>query len=212
MINDLELSELIAVKLCHDLSGPIGAINNGTELLKDAGDGLYEQSLELVEGSAKDAVARILLYRQAYGSINSSAQVPLQSLKRLIEDCYNSGKVNVEWKGELAGEVQPESICAIFGKAVLNLIIITAKTMVYGGKISVLPEIHNGKHKCVIKGEGKSIKISEDYLEILKHDVTKLKIDVKNVQPYLVRRLLNEVKANIDISVKEDELEIVIVQ
>ncbi len=32
---DLRLAELLASRLCHDVVGPIGAVNNGMELLND---------------------------------------------------------------------------------------------------------------------------------------------------------------------------------
>ena len=31
MLNDVRLAEMIATRLCHDLTGPIGAVNNGAE-------------------------------------------------------------------------------------------------------------------------------------------------------------------------------------
>ena len=32
---DMRVAELLASRLCHDLVGPIGAVNNGMELLED---------------------------------------------------------------------------------------------------------------------------------------------------------------------------------
>lgn len=33
MNSQLRLAELLTTRLCHDLSGPIGAVNNGAEFL-----------------------------------------------------------------------------------------------------------------------------------------------------------------------------------
>ena len=37
MTHETKLAEMIATRLCHDLTGPIGAVNNGAEFLDDEG-------------------------------------------------------------------------------------------------------------------------------------------------------------------------------
>ena len=34
---DLDLAALVSARLCHDLAGPVGAVNNGAELLAEGG-------------------------------------------------------------------------------------------------------------------------------------------------------------------------------
>jgi histidine phosphotransferase ChpT len=204
MINDIEISELIAVKMCHDLSGPVGAVNNGTELLKEANEAIYEQSLDLVEGSAKDLVARVLLYRQAFGSINSTGQVSVENLEKLTADYYNSGKVDVVF----SGDNKPDSVDSYYGKMILNLIMMIEKNLLYGGKIDISIEKKNNKEVSNIKVEGRSIKVNEEHLEILDNKDSKIKIDVKNVQSYLVRRFLEKLDMKIKFSIKEEVMEI----
>ena len=36
--NDMELAALIASKVCHDVINPVGAINNGLEMLDEEDD------------------------------------------------------------------------------------------------------------------------------------------------------------------------------
>lgn len=208
MINDLELSELISVKLLHDLSGAIGAINNGTELLKDANNDIYDKSVELIESSAKDAIAKILLFRQAYGSASSSSQTTIKTLKTLTDDFYHSGNVKVQWSKESLEAGSQIAVEGMFAKTLLNVIMMMSKTMVYGGKIQVSPKKSNNKDSCVITAKGKLIKISTEQLEILQKKETTCKIDVKNVQFYLVKRLSETLNMDLKISVEQESLEI----
>ena len=71
---DLRVLELLTARLCHELSGPIAAINNGVELLVDepalAGDGadpgFVQDAIALVGDSASRAASRLQFYRFAY--------------------------------------------------------------------------------------------------------------------------------------------------
>lgn len=78
---DMRVLELLAARLCHELSGPLAAINNGIELLaeEEAALGFSPQSsfvrdaVALVSESACRAGSRLQFYRFAYGSTNGSA-------------------------------------------------------------------------------------------------------------------------------------------
>ena len=48
---DLRAVELLASRLCHDLVGPVGAVNNGLELLEDDMDDMWAEALKLAAHS-----------------------------------------------------------------------------------------------------------------------------------------------------------------
>ena len=52
---DMQVAELLASRLCHDLVGPIGAVNNGMELLEDEDLGMSEDAIQLSASSARQA-------------------------------------------------------------------------------------------------------------------------------------------------------------
>ena len=60
--SNINLAALIGSRICHDLISPIGAINNGLELLgmSDAREG---PELELISESVGNASARIRFFR-----------------------------------------------------------------------------------------------------------------------------------------------------
>ena len=71
---DLRVLELLTSRLCHELSGPIAAINNGVELLadepvlvKDEAQDFVHHAIALVGDSARRAASRLQFYRFAYG-------------------------------------------------------------------------------------------------------------------------------------------------
>ena len=69
---DMRVAELLASRLCHDLVGPIGAVNNGMELLEDEDLGMSEDAIQLSATSARQAANLLQFYRLAYARFSSS--------------------------------------------------------------------------------------------------------------------------------------------
>lgn len=77
---DLRLTELLTARLCHELIGPLAAVENGVELLLDQDHDLAEEQdhdlaekeLALVAESAHRTSSRLQFYRFAYGFGGSS--------------------------------------------------------------------------------------------------------------------------------------------
>lgn len=65
--------ELLTSRLCHEISGPIAAINNGIELLAEEDPDFQQDALALVGDSARRASSRLQFYRFAYGFSGGSA-------------------------------------------------------------------------------------------------------------------------------------------
>jgi histidine phosphotransferase ChpT len=93
---DLRVLELLTARLCHELSGPIAAINNGVELLAEepvaASGGLdrdfMQDAIALVGDSASRAASRLQFYRFAYGFGNTGLMVgsaPVELAARFFE-------------------------------------------------------------------------------------------------------------------------------
>jgi histidine phosphotransferase ChpT len=205
MIDGVKLSELIAVKLCHDLAGPVGAINNGADLLKDGSDNIFEQALDLVDASAKDAVARILYYRQAYGAASTQAETSISSLKTLADNIFISKNITINWLTEPSTAGVAQSVSGVDAKIILNLITIISNSLIYGGSIS----IKTAKKMIDIRGEGKAVKADMEVLGLLSEDQTN-KITVKNVHAYLVSQILNDMKAKAVVTSGNDFIKIVV--
>ena len=66
-IADLRISELLTARLCHELIGPVAAVENGVELLLDQPLDLDQEALALAADSARRASGRLQFYRFAYG-------------------------------------------------------------------------------------------------------------------------------------------------
>lgn len=73
----LELTLQLMTRFCHDLSGPIGALCAGVELLSDGDDGFLQETAALLRTSTDGAVARLKFLRAALG-VHSGVQGGVQ--------------------------------------------------------------------------------------------------------------------------------------
>jgi histidine phosphotransferase ChpT len=64
---DLRVLALLTARLCHELSGPIGAVGNGAELLGEDDPDFVRDAVTLVQDNARRAANRLRFYRFCYG-------------------------------------------------------------------------------------------------------------------------------------------------
>ena len=72
---EMRVLELLTSRLCHEISGPIAAINNGIELLAEEDPDFQQDALALVGDSARRASSQLQFYRFAYGFSCDSTMV-----------------------------------------------------------------------------------------------------------------------------------------
>ena len=68
-----DLAALLCSRVCHDIISPVGAINNGLELLDEGG--ADEDAMNLIRASARNASARLQFARIAFGAAGSAGMV-----------------------------------------------------------------------------------------------------------------------------------------
>jgi histidine phosphotransferase ChpT len=137
--DELILAELLCARLAHDLSGPIGAVANGAELLDEddlAGD-VVGEAVELLSGSAAAAVARLRFLRLALGP--AGAQPPPAELRRLAVDYFTQGASS----SDAVALDCPAGLEARLGAApaqlIANLLMLARDCLSRGGTIRVVP-------------------------------------------------------------------------
>ena len=68
-LSGADLAALLCSRVCHDVISPVGAINNGLELLDEGG--ADADALDLIRTSALNASVRLKLARLAFGASGS---------------------------------------------------------------------------------------------------------------------------------------------
>ncbi|MDG1470698.1 MAG: histidine phosphotransferase family protein [Ascidiaceihabitans sp.] len=166
--SDLNLAALIGSRICHDLISPIGAINNGLELLGMSGNQMDGPEFDLIGQSVMNASARIRFFRIAYGA-PSEQPIGRAEVVSILNEVMDGTRLTVAW-APLDGQARSAVRMAFLAVQCLE------SAMPYGGRIEVTCE--NGRWVL----HGKSDKFNMD--ETLWGDLKRRNVpqDVKAAQ------------------------------
>ncbi len=130
---DLELAALISSKICHDVIGPVSAINNGLEILDEEDDDQAKNyALNVIRNVTETASARLQFARFAFGAAGSAgSQIDLGNAEKLSRGLIGEGKHKLVWKGK-PGPMEKDKV-----KLLLNLVAAAPTAIPRGGEIEV---------------------------------------------------------------------------
>lgn len=133
LIDALDLSALLASKVCHDLINPIGAMSTGIEVLDGETDPeMRHEAMRLIEASAKKAVAGLSYARIAYGAGGAyGSEVDLDEARKAAQEMFAFVKPELVWRA--ASGLAPKTV----SKVALVLALATADCVPRGGSVTV---------------------------------------------------------------------------
>jgi histidine phosphotransferase ChpT len=150
-MDTLTLAELLCARVCHDLSGPVGAASAGAELFEDLGAQLDGETIALVATSAAGAAARLKFFRTALGPAASYPQ-PAAGLRDLI-DSYLATLVSAASPGGIVLDwcIGAPSLGGDTTRLLLNFILLAKDSLPRGGRITA--EAVDGIPSVIAVGE-----------------------------------------------------------
>ncbi|MDW3184239.1 MULTISPECIES: histidine phosphotransferase family protein [unclassified Roseobacter] len=152
--SNINLAALIGSRICHDLISPIGAINNGLELLGMSG-GTPGPEIDLIQESVGNASARIRFFRIAFGAAGEQMMGRAEVIS-ILDDLMDGGRLDVAW-GPLDPQPRGEVRMAFLALQCLE------NAMPYGGRI----EISNDDSSWLLHGQADKLNIDEPLWNIL---------------------------------------------
>ncbi len=127
---ETRILELLTSRLCHEMSGPIAAINNGIELLAEEDPDFQRDALALVGDSARRAAFQLQFYRFAYGFSCGSS----------IVGAAPQELANLFFAGTRIACNYSESVCLLpiaSQKLACNLLLVGAEILSRGGSLAL---------------------------------------------------------------------------
>ena len=179
----LRALELACSKLCHDVISPIGAVNNGLELLEEEQDAaLKEEAAGLAQRSAKRASILLQVYRSAFGNAGNQQTFGPKEAVALAQEFLQTGKAQLT-----AGDLPDSStLPAGYGKLALNLIILGADALPRGGTIQFQvrsPQL--GRGAIEVDCAGQQIAWSEEFGRAIAGRIQAEELTAHNILPYV---------------------------
>lgn len=93
-----DLTALVGSRICHDLISPLGAVDNGVELLGLSNNRSGRGELELIAESVGAAKARIAVFRVAFGAADAGDMLGAADLHALSEGLSDGGRLRMAWQ------------------------------------------------------------------------------------------------------------------
>lgn len=193
MVNrSAEFASLLCSRLCHDLLSPVGALNNGLELLADETDPeMRARCMELLAESAAASANKLKFFRLAFGAAGGFGElVDTREARAAVEGLHGNGKVKLGWMVE-ANALPKGAI-----KVLLNLALIAGDALVRGGQLDVAAE----GGEIVIRAEGPRLVLDPELRNALLGEVDPDMLSPRAAASWLVHLLVSDQGGTVQVS------------
>jgi histidine phosphotransferase ChpT len=194
-----DLAALLCSRVCHDIISPVGAINNGLELLDEGG--ADEDAMQLIRQSALNASVRLKFARLAFGASGSvGASIDTGEAEKATRDFVEAdNKTVVTWSGPRA--IIPKNKV----KLLLNLFLVAYGAIPRGGSIDVTLEDLETTPRFTLVSKGRMVRMPPKFAEIHAGEIEEA-IDAHSIQPYYTVLLADEAGMKISAVAGADDV------
>lgn len=181
--------ELIASRICHDVISPVGAINNGLELLQEMGIADGAEAISLIAKAAEQANRRLKLFRYSYGAAGGKDLVDAKDLRRTAFDYLQGSRAVLEWPETEPMPMPGNQFPRGFMKAIVNLIVLGSEMITKAGLIK-LRQPAPGSYPVEIQVSGEGAAFRDGMEAALQGTIEPQDLDARLVHAYVTGALL----------------------
>jgi histidine phosphotransferase ChpT len=182
---DIRVAELLASRLCHDLVGPIGAVNNGIELMQDETFGMADDALILAAKSADQASNLLQFFRLAYGMAGHRQGGDFGPIRELVTGYLNHSKSELDWTPDPVPDGVPDGTA----KLLLNLVALAAEALPRGGTVGISMQRGSAGFEVEVKAVGADAGLRQEAEAALSDDIAIEDLTPRNVHGYFTQLL-----------------------
>jgi len=195
-MKSVDLASLLCSRLCHDLMSPVGALNNGIELLADETDpDMREKCLELLADSARASANKLKFFRLAFGAAGGfGEEIDTHEAQVALEGLFGP-----ERRIELGWVVSDGKLPKDAVKVLLNLALLAGDALVRGGRLDVGAERSGGEIELAVRAEGPRILLDPVLRETLANGADG-GIEPRAAAAWLAHNLITEAGGSIQLS------------
>jgi histidine phosphotransferase ChpT len=199
-MNPVDFASLLCSRLCHDLMSPVGALNNGIELLADETDPeMREKCLELLADSARASANKLKFFRLAFGAAGGfGEEIDTHEAELALEGLFGP-----ERRIELGWVVNDEKLPKDAVKLLLNLAMLAGDALVRGGRLDVGAERTNGEIELAVRAEGPRILLDPVLRETLSSGSNGSAVEARAAGAWLAHNLIADAQGTIQLSEPE---------
>jgi histidine phosphotransferase ChpT len=186
-ISPVDFASLLCSRLCHDLLSPVGALNNGLELMADETDpAMRERCMELLAESARTSANKLKFFRLAFGAAGGFGDMLDPREARIaIEGLLSDAR-----RTQLGWMVEAEALPKAAVKVLLNLAMIANEALVRGGQLDIGAEAAGGRIEIVVRIEGQRIILDPELRAMLTGGLAASALVSRTAAAYMIHELV----------------------
>ena len=195
-ISSVDFASLLCSRLCHDLLSPVGALNNGLELLADEHDPeMRQRCLELLAESAKASANKLKFFRLAFGAAGGfGEEIDTHEAQTALQGLFGA-----ERRIELGWVVSSEKLPKDAVKLLLNVAMLAGDALVRGGRLDVGAERNGGEIELAVRAEGPRILLDPALRETLQNGSAGA-VEARAAGAWLAHQLVADAGGTIQLS------------
>lgn len=196
-VSPVDFASLLCSRLCHDLLSPVGALNNGLELLADETDpAMRQRCMDLLAESARTSANKLKFFRLAFGAGGGFGEmIDPRDARAAIEGLLADNKrTTLNWL------VEAEALPKTAIKVLLNLAMIAADALVRGGTLDVGGEMSGGTVEIAVKIEGPRLILDPELRRMLTEGPGEGEVTPRAAAAYLIHTLVADARGVIQVS------------
>lgn len=201
-MNATDLASLLCSRLCHDLMSPVGALNNGIELMADETDpAMRDKCVELLTDSARATANKLKFFRLAFGAAGGfGTEIDTREAQAALEGLFGpERRVQLNWA--VADPTLPKGAV----KLLLNLALLAGDALVRGGSLQVGAERSDAGVEIAVRAEGPRILLDPELRRTLLEG-GQGQIEPRAAGAWLAHALAEEAGATIQLGDPADEV------
>ena len=200
-MDQLKLAALLSSRLCYDVISPIGAINNGIEILSEETDeSIRKQTLDLIAFSAREASSRVQFYRLAFGALSSADVVSLAEAQRVAGAFFRDSKIDFQWADggtDVAMPIRKDWI-----NLLLYMIPFCKEGLPRGGTLAVSVVEREGLHRMTVTANGVDAGVDDELMRALNCELAVSELDARTAQACFAGLLAAAVGGRIQVAAR----------
>ena len=183
--DQVDLAALLCSRLCHDLLSPVGAMNNGLELLADETDpAMRARCIDLLNESAAAAANKLKFFRLAFGAAGGFGPTGDPTDARAVaQGLVEDARTKLVW------DVPEGPLPKAAVKILLNMVLIAREALVRGGTLAVGAESRDGETEIVVRAEGPKLVLDAQVRAALEGGLDPAQIDSRTAAAHMVQTL-----------------------
>lgn len=204
-ISSIDLASLLCSRLCHDLLSPVGAMNNGLELLADEKEPeMRARCLDLLADSARTSAQKLKYFRLAFGAAGGFGDlVDCNEPKALVQGLV-AEKSRIELGWNVIGDQLPKPAV----KILLNIVLIAVDALVRGGELTIAAEQADNRYEIAVRASGSKIALDDTISRALTGDMVAEELSPRTAAAFMIQQIADEHKGSIQIA--RDESSVII--